>query len=250
MMFYSKSVRQARSHVSVSLRVALALACAVTISSRAVAQKSESQHDKKLDVRSSAGDLHVGNDADARKIGLPVYPGARLRHDKNKNNEKDSDGVNFAILTESFGVKLVIANYDSDDPPAKIIDYYRQNLKKFGKVLACHTREHNGDINADPDEHESHGSKELKCEGDNSGPVTELKVGTEENQHLVSVEPRDKGVGSTFALVYLHIRGKQGEILLSARHCHPERRDLVCDLGSWPKASPVEPAASLLSSQE
>ena len=58
------------------------------------------------------------------------------------------------------------------------------------------------------DEH----SKELKCEGDNSGPVTELKVGTENNQHVVAVEPGDGHNGSTFALVYLHTRGKQSDI--------------------------------------
>ena len=54
-------------------------------------------------------------------------------------------------------------------------------------------------------------SKELKCE-ENSGPVTELKVGTEDNQHVVAVEPRDASKGSTFALVYVHTRGKRGDI--------------------------------------
>ena len=47
---------------------------------------------------------------------------------------------------------------------------------------------------------------------ENSGPVTELKVGTEDNQHVVAVEPRDGAKGSNFALVYLHTRGKRGEI--------------------------------------
>jgi hypothetical protein len=51
----------------------------------------------------------------------------------------------------------------------------------------------------------------LKCE-DNSGPVTELKVGTEDNQHVVAIEPRDASKGSTFALVYVHTRGKRGDI--------------------------------------
>jgi len=172
------------------------------------AQQSGSQRDKKLDIQSSVGDLHVGNDADARKIGLPLYPGARLVRD----NDKDHDSVNLGILTEAFGIKLVVAKYDSDDAPGKIIDFYRDRLKKYGKVLECHTHEHGGDIQADADNDDNHESKELKCEGDNSGPVTELKVGTEHNQHLVAIEPRDKGTGSTFALVYLHLRGKEGEI--------------------------------------
>jgi hypothetical protein len=183
----------------------LALGLALALS--AVAQQSDT-HDKKLDIQSSAGDLHRGTDADARKIGLPPYPGARLRHD----NDKDRNSVNLGILTDAFGMKLLVANYDSDDPPEKIIDYYRDKLKKYGKVLECHTRKHGGDIDADADHDENQHSRELKCEGDNSGPVTELKVGTEDSQHLVAIEPRDKGAGSTFALVYLHLRGKRGEI--------------------------------------
>lgn len=181
-----------------------ALAIAFTIPSFAVQpQKHENGDDKKLDIRSSAGDLHVGNDADARKAGLPLYPGSRIRRDK-----EDSDALNLGVLTEAFGMKLVVAKYDSDEAPGKIVDYYREQLKKYGKVLECHTREHGGDTHAEinDDEH----SKQLKCEGDNTGPVIELKVGSEDNQHVVAVEPKDGH--TTFALVYVHTRGKQGDI--------------------------------------
>jgi len=202
-------LRKARScDATASSTFVLALALAAAFASPAVAQESDSQHDKKLNVESSSGNLHVGDDADARKTGLPLYPGARPRPDR----DKDDNSLNFAILTESFGMKLVVAKYDSDDAPAKVIDYYRDRLKKYGKVLECHTHEHGGNVNTDSDDDKNHGSKELKCEDDNTGPVTELKAGTEDNQHVVAVEPRDKGAGSTFALVYLHMRGKQGEI--------------------------------------
>lgn len=172
------------------------------------AQSSDSNKDKTLDVRSAVGDLHVGGDADARKAGLPLYPGARIRHDK-----ENSDAVNLGLLTEAFGFKLVVANYDSDDAPGKVLDFYRDKLKKYGKVLECHSTKHGGGVDVhDDDKDDSNGSHELKCEGDNSGPVTELKVGTENNQRVVSVEPKDSGSGSTFALVYVHAHGKQGDI--------------------------------------
>jgi hypothetical protein len=151
------------------------------------------------------GDLHLGSDADARKAGLPLYPGAQLRRD-----EENTNAFNVGVLTEAFGLKLVIAKYDSDDAQEKVISYYRERLRKYGKVLECRTREHGGDTNAEIKEDEH--SKELKCEGDNAGPVTELKVGTEDNQHVVAVEPRDGKSGSTFVLVYVHTRGKQGDI--------------------------------------
>ncbi|HEV3305155.1 MAG TPA: hypothetical protein VGZ91_01840 [Candidatus Sulfotelmatobacter sp.] len=169
---------------------------------------SQSNQDKHVDIQSSAGDLHVGNDADARKAGLPLYPGARLRHD-----DENSNAANLSLFTDAFGVKLVLAKYDSDDAPGKVIDFYRDKLKKYGKVIECHTREHGGahaDFNDDEDSRDKR-SSEVKCEGDNTGPVTELKVGTENNQHVVAIEPSPGG-GSTFALVYVHTRGKQGDI--------------------------------------
>jgi len=172
------------------------------------APQSSGDQDKHLDIHSSAGDLHVGGDADAQKAGLPLYPGARLRHDK------DNDNANVGLLTDAFGIKFVIAKYESGDAPGKIIDYYRERLKKFGKVLECHTRDHS-DMHADFDDHDDddsdHRPKELKCEGENNGPITELKVGTERNQHVVSIEPKE-GHGANFTLVYVHTRGKQTDI--------------------------------------
>jgi hypothetical protein len=189
------------------LAVGFAVA-AISLSPAAQAQSQDNNQNKHLDIQSSAGDLHVGNDADARKAGLPLYPGARLRHD-----DENSSAANLSLFTDAFGVKLVLAKYDSDDAPAKVIDFYRDKLKKYGKVIECHTREHGGahtDFNDDEDSKDKR-HKEVKCEGDDSGPVTELKVGTEDNQHVVAVEPKAGG-GSTFALVYVHTRGKQGDI--------------------------------------
>jgi hypothetical protein len=183
----------------------LMLALAVAVALPVLAQDSHGQ-DKNLDVTSSAGDLHIGSDADARKTGLPLYPGARLKTDDDNKSQ-----ANLSILTEAFGMKLVVAKYDSDDAPAKITDFYRDRLKKYGKVLECHSQKHGGDVKVEEDSKDSKDSKELKCD-ENSGPVTELKVGTEDNQHIVAIEPRDVGKGSTFALVYVHTRGKRGEI--------------------------------------
>ena len=183
--------------------ITFSVACAIS-SLSAQAQETDHAQDKHLDIQSSAGDLHVGSDAEARKIGLPLYPGARQKHD-----EENSSRLNFGVLTESFGMKIVVAKYESDDAPGKIIDYYRERLKKYGKVIECHAHEHGG---AHTDFNDDEHSKELKCEGDNTGPVTELKVGTENNQHVVAIEPKDNHSGSTFSLVYLHMRGKQGDI--------------------------------------
>ena len=195
--------------LTLSFPLTLSLAAMLTLP--VLAQQSDTQ-DKPFDVRSSVGDLHVGKDADAHNAGLPLYPGAHPKRDEN------NDPLNFGVATEGFGLKLVVAKYESDDAPAKVVGFYREKLKKYGKVLECHSQKHVGDVDVHDDDKDSQESKDksqeskqLKCEG-NGGPVTELKVGTEDNQHVVAVEPRDSGKGATFALVYLRARGKQGDI--------------------------------------
>jgi hypothetical protein len=189
----------ARMHLSFAVFAALLLLPA----RRAAAQNTNSDdQDKNLDIR-----LHVGKDADAQKVGLPLYPGAHLKHDEQNQNR-----ANFALLTGAFGMKLVIANYDSGDAPSKVIAYYREQLKRYGRVLECRTKESGGDVHANPHTQESKDSKQLKCDGDNAGNIVELKAGTEDNQHVVSVAPSETGKGSTFALVYVYARGKQGDI--------------------------------------
>jgi hypothetical protein len=178
-------------HSAVALPFVLAI-----LTLPALPQQSDKE-DKAFDVRSSIGDMHVGQDADAQKAGLPLYPGAR------RKREADNDPLNFSIVTENMGLKLVVAKYESDDPPAKVLAYYREKLKKYGKVLECHSQEGHQVHSEDNDD--QHGSKELKCEGDNTGPVTELKAGTEDNQRAVALEPRNDGKTS-FVIVYVNRR--------------------------------------------
>jgi hypothetical protein len=195
-------------HLKLARLLLVSLTLPIFIGFAAFAQDSGNPNkNKNVDITSPVGDLHLGADADARKAGLPLYPGARL-----KSDDENKSQANLSVLTEAFGMKLIVAHYDSDDAPAKIVDFYRDKLKKYGKVLECHSQKHGGDVDVrDDDKDDSKDSKELKCE-ENSGPVTELKVGTENNQHVVAIEPRDAGRGSTFALVYVHTQGKRGDI--------------------------------------
>lgn len=163
---------------------------------------AQNSNDKPLDVTSSMGDLHMGKDADAQKAGLPLYPGAHPKLDPN------NDPLNFGVLTESFGMKLVVAKYESTDSPAKILAFYRDKMKKYGKVLECDDANDNTKVRSDDD----NASTPLKCEGENRGPVKTLKVGTEGNAHIVSIESADASKGTTFAIVYFHRRGKSGDI--------------------------------------
>jgi len=182
--------------------LALMLACMLLGCSINV-KKNEEQGDKKVDITTPIGGIHVSQQADPHATGLDVYPGAKLI-EKDENGEDKSANVN--ISTGFFGLKVVAQQYQSDATPEKLIDYYTGQLKRFGKVLQCHASWKGSHASIS---HSSDSSKELKCD-EGSGEATELKVGTEVNQRIVSIAP--EGKGSKFALVLVEIRGKQDTI--------------------------------------
>ena len=184
---------------------AIAMFAALVFSLPVAAQNSDK--DKNLDVRSPIGDVHVGKDADAQKAGLPLYPGARPQR-KDKDND-DADAVNLALVTESVGMKLIVAKYETNDPQEKVLAFYREKMKKYGKVLECHSTDDKSGFHKDEDKKED--SQPVKCDGDNSGPVRELKVGTEDNQHVVAIEDPKGGKATTFAIIYLR-KHEKGDI--------------------------------------
>lgn len=175
------------------------LACSVSV------KDHDNGKNSKVDIETPIGGIHVNQQVDVRDTGLEAYPGARPKAE----SDHDSKSANVNISTGFFGVKVVAIQYESDDPPSKILAFYREQLKKFGGVVECHTDKHLADLNVKAEDHRD-SSQPVSCGGNNTGNVVELKTGTEDNQHLVSVEPQGKG--SDFALVYVRTRGKQGDI--------------------------------------
>jgi hypothetical protein len=166
-------------------------------------QKEQNGQDKKVDISTPLGDIHVNKDARVEDVGLPVYPGARLKQENSDGNDKSA---NVNISSFGYGLKVVALEYESDDSPSKLVAYYKDQLKKYGNVLECHTSHFNVDTDVKDSDHGSH---QLTCSG-TSGVNVELKVGTKENQHLVAVEP--DGKGSSFSLVYVRTHGKSADI--------------------------------------
>lgn len=159
--------------------------------------------DKDVDIRTPLGGIHVSKGADPEDVGVPIYPGARL---KQENSDGSDKSANVNISGFGFGLRVVALEYESNDSPEKVVSYYKDQLKKYGNVLVCHTTHFHVDANP---KHDDGGSHELTCEG-SSGNNIELKVGTKENQHIVAVEPQ--GSGSDFSLVYVRTHGKDAEI--------------------------------------
>jgi hypothetical protein len=176
--------------------IGAALLCGCSIN----VKKDKNGEDKNVDIDTPVARLHVSQNADAHETGLPVYPGAQLIPEGSNGSDKSA---NVNISTSFFGLKVVALQYRSDDPPDKVIAYYENQLKKYGNVLVCHSPSHE-DVSMQSGD--SKNSKELTCEH-TSGPNTELKAGTRDNQRIVSVEARGKG--SKFALVLVQTHGDQ-----------------------------------------
>jgi hypothetical protein len=170
-------------------------ACSVNV------KKEANGQDKQVDINTLVGGVHVSKQADVSDVGLAVYPGARMK-------EKDSGGsdksANVNISGFGYGLKVVALEYQSDDAPAKILAFYKEQLKKYGDVLECHTSRGNWNVNMG-----KNGSNELTCDG-SGGADIELKVGKQDDQHIVAVE--SEGKGTSFSLVYVRTHGKDAEI--------------------------------------
>jgi len=186
--------------VAIAARASLAalpllIACSVNVKKEADGQ------DKQVDINTLVGGVHVSKQADVSDVGLTVYPGARLK-------EKDSDGsdksANVNISGFGYGLKVVALEYESDDAPAKVLSFYRDQLKKYGTVLECHTSRGNWNMNMGKND-----SNELTCEGSGGNDI-ELKAGKKDDQHIVAVER--EGKGSSFSLVYVRAHGKDADI--------------------------------------
>ncbi|MBS1852278.1 MAG: hypothetical protein JST79_15335 [Acidobacteria bacterium] len=192
-----RSLQYSVRYIFPLLLMALLAACSVNV------HKDKSGEDKKVDIDTPLGGIHVSNDADARDVGIAVYPGATPVQ---KNDGDDNKSANVNISSGYFRLKVVALEYHSEDAPEKVLAFYKKELKRYGDVLECHTSKHgNASVELSKDDSQDN-SKELKCEGD-GGKNIELKVGTRDKQHVVSIEP--DGKGSKFALVFVQTRGQE-----------------------------------------
>jgi hypothetical protein len=199
-----------RKAISRGLSTALILCAFALLSACSVDVKNHNgDGSDKVDISTPLGGIHVDENADARDAGLPVYPGARP---KPKTNDGDKKSANVNMSVFGFGLRVVALEYLSDDPPEKIVAYYNDQLKRFGNVLQCHNRvfKIDDDIPGIGSEKGFVVGGKLKCDGNDNGKTVEMKAGTDDNQHIVSVDPNGKG--SDFSIVWVRIHGKEGDI--------------------------------------
>jgi len=171
-----------------------------------VANPATSQ-DNKDSASHSKGSHSIGfmasDEAGAKEVGLPIYPGARPHKDKSD----DTPAAQLGLWGGNSGFRLVILKMESNDPPSKVAAFYRKALGKYGKILSCPDSSSSSGTATSSDDKKNH----LECdEGDNPKPgEVEFKAGTEESQHIVAIEAN--GVGTAFSLVYVEAKGSDSD---------------------------------------
>jgi hypothetical protein len=170
--------------------LAMVLASALLVACEARVSDESASKDKTVDLRSPIGDLSVRTSMDVPDTGLPVYPGATLL----KDDEDDGDSADVNISSPFFGLRVVAAEFASDDEPQKVIAFYQSQMKSYGEVTECR-----GDIDFETED----GVERHVCR-DQATREVQLVTGTEDNHRLIAVKQR--GSGSEFAMVYINAR--------------------------------------------
>jgi len=183
---------QAKTKLYVLLCAAvLAIGPACSVSHHAEDEKGN----KKVEIKTPFAEIKVGTDTDAKDTGMSPYPGARTKESAGDDHHR----ANVQIGGEDFGLKVVALTYQTDDSPDKVIDFYRKDLKRYGKVLECPKG---------VSESKGKDEEEIRCSDSGSEEPGKLAlvVGVPKRQHLVAVKPNGKG--TEFDLVYVNVRGK------------------------------------------
>jgi hypothetical protein len=129
-------------------------------------------------VAAGAG-IELSDKSSAADVGLPAYPGAAIRRDK----DDDGEGLNLSLWGGSLGFKLALVKFTSADSVEKVAGFYRDAMSRYGTVLDC-----TGPRPAAPGPTDK---KVLACNKDDKGePGGKLyKVGTPRQQRIVSIKP-------------------------------------------------------------
>ena len=188
--------------------IVLAAVFLLLIGACSVSVDDKDKKNEKVNIETPFANLKVDSSEKAADNGIPVYPGAHLR--PADGNDNHSANINLGAV--GFGLRVIAAEYETDDPPDKVKSFYEEKMKKFGSTLTCKGHSGGSDVNAGISsgwEHRKDKDDKLTC-SDSSGEGWEIKAGTSDDEHLVSIEPH--GSGTRFGTVLVQTHGKEGTL--------------------------------------
>jgi hypothetical protein len=196
-----------RGWLAGTMGMAAALALAAGLAGcRVHVEKGANGEEKHVQVDTPFGGIHVNTDQiTAADLGLPVYPGAQIVRDNDKNKSAD---VHMGFGEWQMRVKAV--NYSTADSQDKVAAFYKQALGRYGDVITCQGNAPVGTPAVT--------SEGLSCEeGKGGGHVRvdagdfhsdagnyQLKAGSKRHQHIVGFQSPVSGQ-TRFALVTLDL---------------------------------------------
>jgi hypothetical protein len=169
--------------------------------------KQGTGEDQKVSIEAPGASVRVDTGAAANDSGIAAYPGAREKHGK----EDDPNRAHVNVSTPFLKLKVVKMTFTSDDAPEKILAFYRNKLGSYGTVVECKDSDQDVEIASGRglDSPVTCGKVVPMAPTTTIGGETSLKVGTEGNQHLVSVKP--SGKGSEFELIWVYLSSAKGD---------------------------------------
>ncbi len=172
---------------------------ALLLTGCSVSVNDKDKKNEKVDIQTPFANLKVDSSKKAADNGIPVYPGAHLRPADNGDNHS----ANIDISAIGFGLKVIAAEYESNDSPEKVKAFYEDKMKTFGPILVCNGHSGGSDVHIS-----KHGDQDKKLDcSDSHGNGWEIKTGTSDDERLVSIEPN--GSGTRFGTVLIQAHGKQ-----------------------------------------
>lgn len=178
-------------HTWIAILAVVALAAGCKISNH------ENSENKKVSIEVPGASIHVDKGLSAAgSTDLPEYPGAVAMADP-KESRKTVE------IASPFGqLEAVHLAFSTPDASEKVIAFYRQALSGFGTVLECKGSDTGITIGYNSKDNRIHGGGDpVYCTGSAQGGsegIT-LKVGRQDNAHMVHIH--GKGAGTGFTLV-------------------------------------------------
>jgi hypothetical protein len=186
----------------------LMLACATGLLAGCTIDSHKQGNGDNVKIATPFGGMSIKTDYNAVEVstGLPTYPGAQIvkKHDPDVHSSAAAD-INMSF--GSFQLRVKAISYRTSDSPDKVIAFYRKGLARFGTVIQCSNHQPVGTPTHTPDgldcSDDSENNKiKLKMNESFSDKV-ELKAGSKQHQHLVTIDP--EGSGTKFGLVALDL---------------------------------------------
>jgi hypothetical protein len=142
--------------------------------------------------------VHANSHATAKDIGLPVYPGATPFKDK----DSDSSSADLGVVLNSFHFNMRSAKFVTTDAPAKVLEFYKRPLAKYGQVLECNHGKPVGSLTVTTSGLTCGDHKNGEMTVDGSDGDVELRAGTPEQFRIVGIDGTEAGK-TKFGLVAL-----------------------------------------------